>query len=396
MILARHTALNATATIIAAAGRLAITTLMARRLGPDAFGAVVFAQWCAETIAAVASLGLPNVLARYCPELALASVADRRLRIRQMALAAAATLLLATVASVAIFTWLDGGKGAAAVAAPAAWCLAALAASLGSALGAGLLRFDLILASNAAFVSVGAAAVMTMTRPGEPQGAMLVWTAASLAAVATMVGGLALTRRASVAVGEQGLAPARELRSYAVNTWIGGLAATQLWTRGEVGVVRAFAPPAELARYGAATTLSALVMQGVNLFQGGMTPHLAKAWSQGDRDRIERLVRGLSGVTFAAALCGSLFVVLFAREIVAGLFGGRFEGAAPALILVSLGTTAAGAGTAETRLMDTLKASDELLNKRGVKHVIFKSELTAHEWHTWRRHLNDFAPRLFQ
>jgi len=173
---------------------------------------------------------------------------------------------------------------------------------------------------------------------------MLVWTAASLAAVAAMVGGLALGRKASGLAGEGTLAPVRELRSYALNTWIGGLAATQLWTRGEVGVVRAFAPPAELARYGVATTLSALVMQGVNLFQGGMTPHLARAWSQDDRGRIERLVRGLSGVTFAAALCGSLFVVLFAHEIVAGLFGGRFEGAAPALMLVSLGTTAAGAG----------------------------------------------------
>ena len=55
-----------------------------------------------------------------------------------------------------------------------------------------------------------------------------------------------------------------------------------------------------------------------------------------------------------------------------------------------------GAGIAETRLMESLKASDELLTKRGVKHVIFMSPETAHEWHTWRRDLNDFAPRLFQ
>lgn len=52
--------------------------------------------------------------------------------------------------------------------------------------------------------------------------------------------------------------------------------------------------------------------------------------------------------------------------------------------------------TAETRLIESLKASDELLTKRGVKHVIFESPETAHEWHTWRRHLNNFAPRLFQ
>jgi enterochelin esterase-like enzyme len=55
-----------------------------------------------------------------------------------------------------------------------------------------------------------------------------------------------------------------------------------------------------------------------------------------------------------------------------------------------------GAGTAETRLMDSLKTSDELLKQRGIRHVIFTSDGTAHEWHTWRRHFNDFAPRLFR
>ena len=55
-----------------------------------------------------------------------------------------------------------------------------------------------------------------------------------------------------------------------------------------------------------------------------------------------------------------------------------------------------GAGTAEDRLIQALNTSHDTLTKRGIKHVIFKSDLTAHEWHTWRRDLNDFAPRLFQ
>jgi enterochelin esterase-like enzyme len=54
-----------------------------------------------------------------------------------------------------------------------------------------------------------------------------------------------------------------------------------------------------------------------------------------------------------------------------------------------------GAGTAEIGLVRSLDASDELLTKRGLKHAIFKSEGTAHEWHSWRRDLNDFAPKLF-
>jgi enterochelin esterase-like enzyme len=55
-----------------------------------------------------------------------------------------------------------------------------------------------------------------------------------------------------------------------------------------------------------------------------------------------------------------------------------------------------GVGTAEPRLMDALKSSGELLNRSGIKHVTFASEGTAHEWHSWRRHLHDFAPRVFQ
>ena len=37
-----------------------------------------------------------------------------------------------------------------------------------------------------------------------------------------------------------------------------------------------------------------------------------------------------------------------------------------------------------------------MLDEAGVKHVYFESPGTAHEWLTWRRDLNDFAPRLFR
>ncbi len=38
----------------------------------------------------------------------------------------------------------------------------------------------------------------------------------------------------------------------------------------------------------------------------------------------------------------------------------------------------------------------EELTKAGIKNVYFESPGTAHEWLTWRRCLNDFAPRLFK
>jgi enterochelin esterase family protein len=42
------------------------------------------------------------------------------------------------------------------------------------------------------------------------------------------------------------------------------------------------------------------------------------------------------------------------------------------------------------------KTFSEALTKAGVKNVYFESPGTAHEWLTWRRCLNDFAPRLFK
>jgi enterochelin esterase-like enzyme len=55
-----------------------------------------------------------------------------------------------------------------------------------------------------------------------------------------------------------------------------------------------------------------------------------------------------------------------------------------------------GAGSAEERFTASMKAMHGALDKAGVKHVVFESPGTAHEWQTWRRSLHDFAPRLFR
>jgi enterochelin esterase-like enzyme len=56
-----------------------------------------------------------------------------------------------------------------------------------------------------------------------------------------------------------------------------------------------------------------------------------------------------------------------------------------------------GLGTAEPNPFPaSIKAFRESLDKGGITHVYFESPGTAHEWLTWRRDLNDFAPRLFR
>jgi enterochelin esterase-like enzyme len=55
-----------------------------------------------------------------------------------------------------------------------------------------------------------------------------------------------------------------------------------------------------------------------------------------------------------------------------------------------------GAGSAESRFAIGVKAMHEALDVAGCKHIAYESAGTSHEWQTWRRSLNDFAPRLFR
>jgi enterochelin esterase-like enzyme len=56
-----------------------------------------------------------------------------------------------------------------------------------------------------------------------------------------------------------------------------------------------------------------------------------------------------------------------------------------------------GIGTAEgERFYNGVKGYRDALEQGGIKTIFYESPGTAHEWQTWRRCLNEFAPRLFQ
>jgi enterochelin esterase-like enzyme len=55
-----------------------------------------------------------------------------------------------------------------------------------------------------------------------------------------------------------------------------------------------------------------------------------------------------------------------------------------------------GMGSVEPdRMQKTVLGFRDVLVKAGIKHVFYVSPGTSHEWLTWRRDLEDFAPRLF-
>ncbi len=76
-------------------------------------------------------------------------------------------------------------------------------------------------------------------------------------------------------------------------------------------------------------------------------------------------------------------------------FGGRFKDGAAFNKQVKL--LWLGLGTKEPNPFPAAVGEfRKMLETAGIKYVYFSSEGTAHEWLTWRRDLNDFAPRLFK
>ena len=56
-----------------------------------------------------------------------------------------------------------------------------------------------------------------------------------------------------------------------------------------------------------------------------------------------------------------------------------------------------GVGTVEPeRMRDGIRKFHTALTEAGIQHIYWESPGTDHEWQTWRRNLNDFAPRLFR
>jgi enterochelin esterase family protein len=47
-------------------------------------------------------------------------------------------------------------------------------------------------------------------------------------------------------------------------------------------------------------------------------------------------------------------------------------------------------------IVGDLRALRAMLDQAGINYVYFSSPGISHEWLTWRRDLNDFAPRLFR
>jgi enterochelin esterase-like enzyme len=117
--------------------------------------------------------------------------------------------------------------------------------------------------------------------------------------------------------------------------------------------------------------------------------------SMGGNQTCQVTMRNLDKFAYIGAFSGTMNGLSTEPLDPATAFNGMFKDGATLNKKVKLFWI--GMGTAEPNpFPGAIGAFRAMLDKAGVKHVYFESSGTAHEWLTWRRDLNDFAPRLFR
>jgi enterochelin esterase-like enzyme len=117
--------------------------------------------------------------------------------------------------------------------------------------------------------------------------------------------------------------------------------------------------------------------------------------SMGGFQTFDVTLRHLDMFSYIGGFSGAPFVFGNTRFDPKTAYGGVF--ADPAAFARRVHLLWLGVGTREMAMIHRgLMGFQQDLVRARIRHVFYQSPGTAHEWLTWRRDLNDFAPRLFQ
>lgn len=112
--------------------------------------------------------------------------------------------------------------------------------------------------------------------------------------------------------------------------------------------------------------------------------------SMGGRQALQVGLTHLETFAWIAAFSGAVFEPLDTQAAYNGVFSD------PEAFNRRVRLFWLSAGTAEERFVQAVQSMQATLGQIGVKHEVYWSEGTSHEWQTWRRSLRRLAPLLFR
>jgi O-antigen/teichoic acid export membrane protein len=334
--LTRKSILAALTAAIFTASRFVLLAIAARRLEPIGFGQFAYSQWLVDVVFLVTALGANGVAGRYFAEYTADPARSARLRrhwIRWAVVLPVVAAAITAIAALALHLFPSGGG----YVVLALWAVSSGWWAMQTAALTGSQRFGRLLAANvaAAVVMVGAA----------------LFAPAMGASVEVFLGVMALSSLVALALGiGLPLAPApgserrrgsdmpwSSIRRYALNVWVTALLWTLVWSRGELPVVRSFMGDAGVAQYAAALLIFFGAIQAVQLWVGGIAPHLTELLGSGRRAEAVALTRDLSDLQLL--LCGLVAIAIAAvgPELMRLAFGASYGTSAESLTVLLVG-----------------------------------------------------------
>jgi O-antigen/teichoic acid export membrane protein len=330
--------------IVTAASNVLISSLLARLLSPEGFGAFGLAFSLATGGALLSQLGLQQASVRLIAEFmgrdqpgrARASVLFAYQHVVLGIMVVAAILLLGGGTWLALELW-HAPALAGALVAIAVWMAMTSLQVLTSETFRGFK--DLRFASVFGGVITGLLTLSVLTAlvlwKGEASLAQVVWISAGGAAVSLMLGVTLVRRRIRVLPHGESI-PAREVFSISLPLWVSSvttfaLAQAALWILGT------FLPKEDVGLYFAALRLVNLVSMPLVLVNLIVPPFIADLYARGEKDQLQRVVRATATVAGVPAFVVLTIFLLFGGPIMGLIFGDPYRAAAPLLALLSIG-----------------------------------------------------------
>ena len=343
--LLRNTSWSAAGNIATAAGRIAITVILARRLGPDSFGAFVFVQWLIDMTFLVFSVGLTGTATRFFSQ--FSGTGEEQLRgfnrwyLLTGAMAVALSSCFAALACAA-FTDL---KSMAELSVITLWASTSSIWALLGARAQGLFHFKKFAVSSGVFVVVALVGLSQTWPENDLRGAMIVFSIANFAGAVCCVMGV--SGKTPVRGNHVNIAfDSNIVRSYATNSWLTSIVASLVWARGELPLVKRYLGESAVGFYSVGLTLSGIINQGIGVLTGALWPQISRAWDNGDRTELARFCAAATNLLILVAGILTGFVICFAPSIVTLLFGDRYDSSSQLVLILAVGALGLTSGCA--------------------------------------------------
>lgn len=334
--LARNSAFNTIAGLTAAATALLTAVLIARTLGPEGAGVVAFAVWVAYMGVTIGDPGVTTTLIRYLPELRargqhtlVSTIASALVRV----LMAALTVTVLGLAAGLIYL---NGSGTSAMSGQA-WLIAGLLIlvnGLGAAFMAylkGLQQFDevaaLTLKSGALQLIVVTAGVLLLGVPG----ALLGYVAASILPAALSF----QLVRAPPSIPDE--FKVRVLR-FAPLSWAIMIVSGPVWYRAELFFLQLYWGMESVGLFSVGIALAGVATLLPTLMTGAVLPHFGGLIGRDAIDEMKSTYRQATRLISLVVFPTCFGMAAVAPALVPLLYGGQFEAAIPAAMIVTAGS----------------------------------------------------------